>query len=34
MPIGGSVATRLRVFHEDNIEDFHGPCAEWKGKRN
>jgi ATPase subunit of ABC transporter with duplicated ATPase domains len=28
------VATRLWVFHEDSIEDFQGPYAEWKGKHN
>jgi ATPase subunit of ABC transporter with duplicated ATPase domains len=28
------VATRLWVFHEDAIEDFQGPYAEWKGKHN
>ena len=28
------VATRLWVFHEDGIEDFQGPYAEWKGKHN
>jgi hypothetical protein len=22
------------VFHEDAIEDFQGPYAEWKGKHN
>jgi ATPase subunit of ABC transporter with duplicated ATPase domains len=28
------VATRLWVFKEDSIEDFHAPYAEWKGKHN
>jgi ATPase subunit of ABC transporter with duplicated ATPase domains len=28
------VATRLWVFHEDGIEDFQGPYAEWKGKHS
>ncbi|MGC9222770.1 MAG: ABC-F family ATP-binding cassette domain-containing protein [Terracidiphilus sp.] len=28
------VATRLWVFHEKAIEDFHGPYEEWKGKHN
>jgi ATPase subunit of ABC transporter with duplicated ATPase domains len=28
------VATRLWVFHEDGIEDFQGPYAEWKGMHN
>jgi ATPase subunit of ABC transporter with duplicated ATPase domains len=28
------VATRLWVFHENSIEDFQGPYAEWKGKHN
>ncbi len=28
------VATRLWVFHEEGIEDFQGPYAEWKGKHN
>jgi ATPase subunit of ABC transporter with duplicated ATPase domains len=28
------VATRLLVFKEDGIEDFHGPYLEWKGKHN
>ncbi len=28
------VATRLWVFHDGEIEDFHGPYAEWKGKHS
>jgi ATPase subunit of ABC transporter with duplicated ATPase domains len=28
------VATRLWIFHEDGIEDFQGPYAEWKGKHS
>ena len=28
------VATRLWVFHEKEIEDFHGPYEEWKGKHS
>jgi ATPase subunit of ABC transporter with duplicated ATPase domains len=28
------VATRLWVFHEDSIEDFHGHYAEWNGRHN
>jgi len=26
------VASRLWVFHDSGIEDFHGPYEEWKGK--
>jgi ATPase subunit of ABC transporter with duplicated ATPase domains len=28
------VATRLWVFTQEGIEDFHGPYVEWKGKHN
>jgi len=28
------VATRLWVFHENEIEDFQGPYEEWKGKHS
>ena len=28
------VATRLWVFHDGGIEDFHGPYEEWKGKHS
>ena len=28
------VATRLWHFHDNEIEDFQGPYAEWKGKHN
>jgi len=28
------VASRLWVFHDGGIEDFHGPYEEWKGKHS
>jgi ATPase subunit of ABC transporter with duplicated ATPase domains len=28
------VATRLWIFKDGQIEDFHGPYVEWKGKHN